>query len=333
MSPALKTALGQTLDERFVLLEEIGRGGMSTIFKARDLQNHDRPVAVKVPLPMVASGLGAWSMFQREEEIGLKLDHPFVLKFLPHAADRRRSYLVTEYVPGRTLADLLKERRPLPEAEAVAIASRVCAALDHIHGNGFVHYDLKPANVMLCPDGTLRLIDFGLAHAVETARFTFSGGPPAIGTADYVAPEQIRRKRGRTSVDIYGLGAMLYEMLTGRAPFPGDDPFRVASVRTIGDPPAPRALNPKISRATEEVVLHALQRDPAERYPSATAMQADLDHIERVIVTGFCDRLQPVTRWRRWRRLARYVVMVGVLPVVVQVVLFVMLWHHFAHRQ
>jgi serine/threonine protein kinase len=333
VSPQLNAATGQILDERFLLLEEIGRGGMSTLFKAKDLQNQDHPVVVKVPLPMFSSGLGSWSMFQREEEIGLKLDHPLVLKFVPLPADRQRPYLVTEYVPGRTLADLLKERRSLPEPEALSIASQVCAALDHMHGNGFVHYDLKPANVMLCPDGTIRLIDFGLAHAVETARFTFSAGAPALGTSDYVAPEQIRRKRGRTSVDIYGLGAMLYEMLTGRAPFPGDDPFRVASIRTLGDPPAPRALNPNISRQTEEIVLRALRRDPAERYPSAAAMRADLDHLEQVIVTGYCDRLQPVTRWRRWRRLARYIFVVGVLPVATQIALFVMLWHHFAHKR
>jgi serine/threonine protein kinase len=331
VSPALKVAPGQTLDERFLLVEELGRGGMATIFKARDLHNDDQPVVVKVPLPVFSSGIGAWSMFQREEEIGLRLDHPLVLKFLPLAEDKRRSYLVTEYVPGRTLADLLRERRPLPEPEAVAIASQVCAALDYIHESGIVHYDLKPPNLMLCPDGTVRLIDFGLAHAVERSRFTFSGAPPAIGSADYVAPEQIRRKRGRKSVDIYGLGAMLYEMLTGRAPFPGDDPFRVASLRTIGDPPAPRALNPLISRQTEDIVLRALRRDPTERYPSAAAMKAALDDLEGVIVSGLCDRLQPVTRWRRWRRIARHVFVVGVLPVATQIALFVALWHHFAH--
>jgi serine/threonine-protein kinase len=329
----MRAASGETLDERFLLLEEIGRGGMSTIFKARDLRDHDHPVVVKVPSPMFASGLGAWSMFQREEEIGLQLDHPLVLKFLPHVSDKPRSYLVTEFVPGRTLADRLRERRPLPESEAVPIASQVCAALEYIHRSGFVHYDLKPANVMVCPDGTIRLIDFGLAHGVETTRFTLSGAPPAMGTSDYVAPEQIRRKRGRKSVDIYGLGAMLYEMLTGRPPFPGDDPFKVASVRTLGDPPAPRALNPNISRETEEIVLRAIRRDPAERYSTATAMQADLDHLERVVVTGYCDRLQPVTRWKRVRRLAGHVFMVGVLPVIAQVGLFVMLWHHLAHRR
>ena len=119
-------------------------------------------------------------------------------------------------------------------------------------------------------------------------------------------------------------------MLTGRAPFPNDDPFVVASARTLGDPPAPRTLNPRISRQAEEIALRALRRDPAQRYASAAAMMHDLDHPGEVVVSGLCDRLQPVTRGRRAWRLARYVVLVGVVPVATQVVLFMLLWHHFA---
>lgn len=323
---------GQTLDGRFLLVEQIGFGGMSTVFKAEDLQNENATVVVKVPLPMFSSGVGSWSIFQREEEIGRQLDHPFVLKFVPLAANKRRAYLVTEYVPGQTLADRLSRERPLPESEALRIAGRICAAIDHIHGRGFVHYDLKPANVILCPNGTIRLIDFGLAHSAETSRFTFGGPAPAIGSSDYVAPEQIKRRRGRKSADIYGVGALLYEMLTGRAPFPGDDPFVVASARTFGDPAAPRRVNPRISRQAEEIALRALRRDPAQRYHSAAAMQVDLEHSDRVPVSGLCDRLQPVTRGRRAWRIARYVVLVGVVPVATQVILFVLLWYRFAHR-
>ena len=324
--------LGQTLGDRFLLVEQIGQGGMSTVFKAQDLENEGAAVVVKIPLPIFSSGVGSWSIFQREEEIGLKLDHPFVLKFLPLRSEKRRGYVVTEYVPGLTLSDRLRDERPLPEPEALRIASQLCAAIDHLHGRGFVHYDLKPANVMLCPDGSIRLIDFGLAHAATTSRFVLGGPPPAIGSSDYVAPEQIKRRRGRKSVDIYGVGALLYEMLTGRAPFPGDDPFVVASARILGDPPAPRAVNPYVSPEAEEIALRALSRDLNQRYHSALAMKRDLEHLDQVEMSGLCDRLQPVTRVRRVMRLARYVMLVGVVPVVTQVVLFILLWRHFARR-
>jgi serine/threonine-protein kinase len=332
MALPLLAKVGQTLDERFLLTEEIGRGGMSTIFKANDLQNQDKPVVVKVALPTFSSGVGAWSMFQREEEIARQLDHPYILKFLPLDTGKRRSYMVTEFVPGITLADRLAQPTPLSEAEALSIASKVCEALEHVHEHGVVHYDLKPGNVMLCPDGTIRLIDFGLAHTAVTARFTLSGGVPPIGSSDYVAPEQIKRKRGRKSVDIYGVGTLLYEMLTGTTPFPGDDPFVVASARLLGDPPAPRTRNPAISPQVEEIVLKALRRDPDERYPSAAAMKADLDHAEQVTVTGLSDRLQPVTRWRRTLRFARHIATWVLLPVASQVILFLLLWHHLTRK-
>jgi serine/threonine-protein kinase len=171
-----------------------------------------------------------------------------------------------------------------------------------------------------------------LAHATVTSRFAFSGAPPAIGSSGYIAPEQIKRKRGRTSVDIYGIGAVLYEMLTGQPPFPGDDAFGVGSARLVGDPPSPRSLNPGLSREAEEIVLRALRRDPSERYPSATAMKADLDHPAEVVVTGLGERLQPATRWRRSLRKIRYVVMVCVVPVIAQVVLFALLYRRFSHK-
>ena len=324
---------GRILDDRFLLVEQIGRGGMSTIFRAEDLQDHRRAVAVKVPLPVFASGIGSWSIFQREEEIGRKLDHPFVLKFLPlDGPARQRSYVATELVPGRTLHERLRHERPVPEGEALRIAGQICDAVAHLHGRGFVHYDLKPGNVMLCPDGSIRLIDFGLAHDVVSGRFSFGGPAPAIGSAEYVAPEQIRRRRGRISADVYAIGAILYTMLAGQAPFPDDDPFVVASARILGDPPAPRRLNPRLSPQAEEIALRALRRDPAERYPSAAAMKAELDDPSRVVVTGLCDRLQPVTFGRRARRIARQILLVGVVPVATQAGLFLLLWHHFAHR-
>jgi serine/threonine-protein kinase len=322
----------RVLDNRFRLLDEIGRGGMSTVYRAEDLADGNRVVAVKVPLPVFSSGVGAWSIFQREEEIGRALDHPAILRFLaPTAA--RRSYVVTEYVAGVTLSDHLRATGALEETRAIDIARRLCEAVEHLHARGFVHYDIKPGNVILCDDGTIRLIDLGLAHAAKTSGFSLMGPPPAIGSSDYVAPEQIRRRRGRKSVDVYALGAILYSLLTGRPPYPGDDPFVVASARILGDPVAPRAINPKVSRQAEEIALRALRRDPSERYASAAQMGRDLEHPERVVVSGLAARLQPVTRARRILRVCRHILLVAVLPVAAQVAIFLALWRHYSHHR
>jgi serine/threonine-protein kinase len=329
---AQAATLGTVLDGRFELVEEIAKGGMATIFKARDLREGGCPVAVKMPLPIFSSGVGAWSLFQQEEAIGRRLDHPYVLRFLKLPDDKRRSYVVTEFVPGRTLADHMHEWGPLPEPEALTIAARICEAVAHVHRRGFVHYDLKPANVMLCPDGSIRLLDFGLAHEVVRTRFTLVGAPPAIASAEYAAPEQVRRRRGRTSVDVYGIGALLFEMLTGRPPFRGGEPFGPGTEQLIGDPPAPRALNPSISPVAEEIVLRALRREPAERYASVAAMKADLDHSELVLVTNLAARLRPATPSRRRWHLARHIAIVAVLPLAAQVVLFLVIWHHLARK-
>ena len=324
---------GQILDRRFRLVEIIGRGGMATIFKAEDLENRNAPVVVKFPLPMFASGVGSWSMFQREEEIGRSLDHPYILKFLSLPPSKHRPYVVTEYAPGPTLANRLAGGRPLPESDALAIASKLCEAVECIHRRELVHYDVKPANVILCPDGSVRLIDLGLAHAAAKGPFSRFVAAPPLASSDYAAPEQIRRRRGQKSADIYALGATLYEMLTGLPPFPGDDPFVVASARTIGDPRAPRAVNPNVSPQAEEIVLRALRRKPEERYSSAGAMKRDLDDPGHVVVSGIALRLKPVTRWGRFRRRARYVAVVGVLPVAMQIVLFALMWWHYANKR
>jgi serine/threonine protein kinase len=326
MAPPLKAAPGQTLEGRFLLLEEIARGGMAMVFRARDLANHDELVAVKVPLPQYASGVGSWSMSQREAEIGVQLHHPYILRFVPLARDVRRGFVVTEYVAGATLASRIGKGRRLTEAEALRIASRLCEAVDYLHGQEIVHYDLKPGNVMECEDGSLRVIDFGVAHSRVKGRFAFGGAAPPIATADYAAPEQIRRRRGQTSVDIYAIGAILYEMLTGHAPYEGDDPTVVASARQIGDPKAPRALNPAVSEQTEEIVLRALRRRPAERYATVAELKADLDRPEQVRVSGLAARLIEVTRWRKFRRWTRYVTLVGVAPIAVLVASFRLLW-------
>ena len=288
---------GQVLDDRFLITEVLSRSGMATIFKAEDQRNANQLVAIKVPHLEYESDPNFFSRFQREEKIGLDLNHPFILKFIS-VENKSRPYIVTEYLKGCTLEHLLKAMRPLTEKDAIKIASLICGALQHMHDNGVVHRDLKPQNVMICCDGTIRVMDFGIARDVVSRRITRVGNSSSMGTPDYMAPEQVKGKRADKRTDIYNLGALFYEMLTGAIPFQDENPWAALNARVTGDPIAPRKINPELSAQVEEIVLRALQRDPAQRYPSAAEMKAELDTVEHVRVTGLADRLQEPVAWK-----------------------------------
>ncbi len=240
---------------------------------------------------------------------------------------------MTEYLRGCTLARVLWKTHTLPEQDALKLASIFCEALEHMHDRGVIHRDLKPGNIMICCDGTIRLMDFGIASDAAARRITLSGFTSAIGTPDYMAPEQVRNTATDERTDIYTLGAVLYEMLTGSTPFPNDNPWVTMNNRVHGDPPAPRQLNPLLSPQAEEIVLHAMQRDPADRYQSVAAMKADLDAPDSVRVTGYCDRLQP-PRWRLGFRETPVITgtLLALAFISFQVLLFLFLSHHSVKR-
>jgi len=320
---------GQTLDNRFLILETISRSGMATIFKATD-QKTNQPVAVKVPLMQFESDPGFYSRFLREEEIGSRLDHPYILKFIPiEEGTRSRPYIVTEYLRGYTLSHLLNSVRPLPERDAIELAGRVCEALVYMHEHGVVHRDLKPQNIMLCNDGTIRIMDFGIAKTKEGRRLTFTGFTPAVGTPDYMAPEQVKGKRGDERTDIYSLGAILYEMVVGTTPFEceNENPLVIMNARVTGDPVAPRKRNPNVSPQTEEIILHAMERNPRDRYQSAAAMKADLDNPAAVQLTGRCDRLQTPAPWKRSWKKALWIALAVTVPIIIFILLVLLIIH------
>jgi serine/threonine-protein kinase len=272
------------------------------------------------------SDVAGATRFEREEQIGRTLNHPSVLKIIPVEEQKSRPYIVMEFLEGRTLADLLKEVKPLPEADAAAIASRICDALDYMHSQNVVHRDLKPQNIMLCRDGSIRIMDFGIAKSSQARRMTFVGFTPAMGTPDYMAPEQVQGKRGDERTDIYSLGAILYEMATGLTLFEGENPYVVMNSRLTGDPPAPRKVNPKLTPVLEEIILHALERNPANRYPSAGLMKAELDDYEKVPLTERWQRLQPPQIWKTRYRLVPIVI--GL--VLLNITLFLLLWWYLS---
>jgi serine/threonine protein phosphatase PrpC len=324
--PGTNLNVGDVLDDRFEITDVIAKSGMASLFKATDRKTGSA-VAVKVPYLQIESDPAGFDRFRREEEIGLELNHPHLLKFIP-VEKKSRPYLVMEYLEGQTLSELLKNVRPLPEPDAVKIGSRICEALEYMHQKGVVHRDLKPQNIMLCNDGTIRIMDFGIARSQASRRLTFVGFTPAMGTPDYMAPEQVRGSRGDARTDIYSLGAILYEMVTGEPPFGGDSAYVIMNARTTGDPVAPRKVNPKLTPVLEEIILHAMERDPKRRYQSASEMKRELDDYEVVEMTDRYSRLQAPQLWKsRFRMLP---MILGF--VLLQVIVFLLLLLYFRRK-
>jgi len=318
--------VGQLLDDRFEITDVIAKSGMASLFKANDHVTGNA-VALKIPHLQIESDPAGFDRFRREEEIGLKLNHPYILKIVP-VEKKSRPYIAMEYLEGQTLSELLRSVRPLPEPDAVQIASRICTALSYLHQNGVVHRDLKPANIMLCNDGTIRIMDFGIARAENSRKLTFVGFTPTMGTPDYMAPEQVRGSRGDQRTDIYSLGAILYEMATGEPPFAGDSPYVIMNARVTGDPQAPRKINPKLTPVIEEIILHAMERDPKKRYQTALEMRAELDNFELVDDTHRYTRLQAPQMWKSRFRMVPMIV--GF--VLLQVLLFLFFLLYFRHK-
>ena len=319
-------SVGQLLDNRFEITDVIAKSGMASLFKANDKVT-GTAVALKIPYLQIESDPAGFDRFRREEEIGLKLNHPYILKMVP-VEKKSRPYIVMEYLEGQTLSELLRSVHPLPEPDAAQIAGRICTALSYLHQNGVVHRDLKPANIMLCNDGTIRIMDFGIARAENSRRLTFVGFTPTMGTPDYMAPEQVRGSRGDQRTDIYSLGAILYEMATGEPPFAGDSPYVIMNARVTGDPQAPRKINPKLTPVIEEIILHAMERDPKRRYQTALEMRADLENYEGVVMTSRHAHLQAPQVWKSRFRMVPMII--GF--VLLQVVLFLFFLLFFRHK-
>jgi serine/threonine-protein kinase len=271
---------GDRLDQ-YELTELLARSGMASIFKAVD-QKSGAVVALKIPHLQLESDVAFFERFRREEQIGQKLEHPNIVRVLAPEA-KSRTYMVMEYAEGRSLRALLGERGPLPVEEALSIARQIAGALVYLHGKGVVHRDLKPDNVLMTPDGTVKLLDFGIALDEAARRLTWSGFSAPVGTPDYMAPEQVRGRRGDARTDVYALGTMLYEMVTGELPFRAANPHALMRAKLHEDPRPPREVKAGLDPKLEEIILRAIDRSPRERYGSAKEMLAELEDPAKVV--------------------------------------------------
>jgi serine/threonine-protein kinase len=288
---------GQTLEGKYEILESLGHGGMNDAYKARDRET-GRLVVLKIPYLSLIGDPATFSRYQREMEIGKRLHHPNIQQLIAEGRlDGGSSpYLVLEYVDGTLLREYLRQHAPLPVDEGINITSQLADALQYCHEHGVVHRDLKPENVLIEPDGTVKLVDFGIALLQGARRLTFRRLTTGFGTPDYMAPEQVQGERGDARTDIYAVGVMLYEMLTGEVPYQGDTPLAVMSQRVTTDAPLLRRKRPDLPPALEAVVWRALRRDPAERYPSMAALRHDLHHLDEVVIPEYPvgDRRSPI---------------------------------------
>lgn len=303
----------------------IARSGMASIFLATDLEMN-RPVAIKVPHPEMESDPVYFDRFHREEEIGKKLNHPGVMKVFP-GDGRSRLYMVMEYAEGKLLWQILNEQRKLPSERALRIALAILDVLGYIHTQGVAHRDLKPENIMVSADDRVKLIDFGLAASAGARRLTFAKLSQVMGTPDYISPEMVRGKRGDARSDLYAVGVMLYEMLTGKVPFTGSNAFVIMNDRLLNNPVPPRETNPQISPQLQEIIYRALERDPTNRYATAREFAWDLEHQDQV---GVADRPE-LRDWKRrrsplLRRVLFYVILV-LIPIVIFTLLLLVARH------
>lgn len=303
---------GQVLDQ-YQVIDVLARSGMASIYRARDIEN-GRTVVLKVPYPQYESDVVFHQRFQREEEIGLRLEHPAIIKvFRPRT--KSRVYLALEYVEGETLRERLERERELrgtarlPIPLAVQLAGQLADAVAYLHAQGVVHRDLKPENIMLTPSGAIKIMDFGIALDRTARRMTWGGLSQTTGTPDYMAPEQIQGKRGDDRVDVYSMGVILYELLTGAPPFTESNVYAAMERKMHDFAVPPRALRPEIPEGLEELTLRALARDPIDR-PSGAAQ------FKEWLVNPEAMRALPppasptVVRWPTWTRTAIWVVVV-----------------------
>jgi eukaryotic-like serine/threonine-protein kinase len=276
---------GETVNDKYEILESLGQGGMNDAYKARDRAT-GRLVVLKVPFTSLIGDPATYSRYQRELEIGKRLHHPNIQQLLDEGRldDGVAPYLVLEYVDGVLLREYLRQRSPLPSEEAVNIALQLADALEYCHQQGVVHRDLKPENIVIEADGTVKIVDFGIALLQGARRLTFRRVTSGFGTPDYMAPEQVQGERGDARTDIYALGVMLYEMLTGDVPYHGDSPLAVMSQRVTTDAPLLRQRRADVPPALEAIVWRALRRDPSERYASMAALRQDLLRPEEVSI-------------------------------------------------
>ncbi len=269
----MENYVGKRLDGRYEIMEVIGVGGMAVVYKAFDNIDH-RIVAVKILKSEYLANEEFKRRFRNESKAVAVLSHPNIVKVFDVSFGDAIQYIVMEYVEGITLKNYITQQGVVDQREALYFIMQILRALKHAHDKGIVHRDVKPQNILLISDGTIKVTDFGIARISENATRTMTDG--AIGSVHYISPEQAKGSHTDLRTDLYAAGVILYEMLTGKLPFQSDNAVSVALMQLQNDPVRPREINSSIPEGLEEIIIHAMQKLPADRYQSANEMLADI---------------------------------------------------------
>lgn len=266
--------IGHELGGRYQIIERIGGGGMALVYRAQDILLN-RNVAIKVLRQQFVHDEEFIRRFRREAQSAASLSHPNVVSVYDVGQEDEIHYIVMEYVEGQNLNEIIKERAPLQVEEAVRIASQIADALDHAHHNQIIHRDIKPHNILIGRNGRVKVTDFGIARAVTSSTITQTGS--VVGSVHYFSPEHAKGVQTGEKSDLYSLGIVLYQMLTGRLPFLGESPISVALKHLQEQFDEPRVVNPLIPQSVENIILKSMRKNPVERYQSAKEMLRDLE--------------------------------------------------------
>jgi serine/threonine protein kinase len=302
--------IGDQFDQ-YQIQAHLAQGGMSDIYRAFDMVNR-REVALKVPDQSIIGDPEQYERFQRELEVMKTLQHPAILRGLGSGKHNRVPYLVTEFIDGKSLRQLIESSVPMTPEQAIPIVIKIADGMAHCHDNSVIHRDLKPENILITSDEQPVIMDFGLALTKSAHRVTYSNLSTTMGTPDYMAPEQVEGKRGDARTDVYALGTILYEMLAGKTPFSGDNNIAVMAMHLNGVAPHLDKEKPEITPQVAAVVARALHHDPDKRYPDMRAFIDALNHPETADLTVL-DQVATSTVTPFWRSQAFQAIGISVL--------------------
>ncbi|MFB0565873.1 MAG: protein kinase [Candidatus Aminicenantaceae bacterium] len=331
-TPKEELTTGSTLGGRYQIIEELGKGGMGRVYKAHDTEINEK-IAIKLIKPEIAVDKKAIERFRNELKFTRKIRHKNVCQMYDLGKHEGAHYITMEYVPGEDLKNTIRRVGPVGAGKALSIARQVCEGLDEAHRLGVVHRDLKPQNIMVDREGNARIMDFGIARSLKTKGITGAG--VMVGTPEYMSPEQVEGKEVDLRSDIYSLGVVLYEMVTGSVPFEGDTPFTIGVKQRSEIPKDPRELNSQVSSDLSRVILKCLEKDKDNRYQSAAEVCSELTNIEKGIPTTEREipRRKPITSREITVTFGLKKLLIPALVFIALVILGVVIWRLIPQKE